>query len=279
MTTDEESKALVEKLRGNADSHGRGMPLARRITGDHLSAAADTIEALSAKVAELTIQLRVVRLDRDGAVKRMEVAEKQAQELRATGETEWIVTASTLCDRLGISRSSEAFHIVNGINDLRDRTEAAEKRLAEVEAQRAAKDEQYWLVAENEAKLQEHSDRLESALRPFAEYLDTAKFDLDNNGNPLPDEQGMGWVYLTVGDFRRAKDALSGSSDPRKDVARLEHAVEFTAKMCWRTDPPNANNRLTDSERLSAIKHHPTIKEYGKPNAALDPKEGTDAGE
>jgi len=59
---------------------------------------------------------------------------------------------------------------------------------------------------------------VEEALKPFAEYLDTAKFDLDNKGEPLPDDQGMGWVYLTVGDFRRARTALQlnhGKTDGR----------------------------------------------------------------
>lgn len=52
---------------------------------------------------------------------------------------------------------------------------------------------------------------LEKALEPFAEYLNGAAFDLDDKGNPLPDEQGMGWVYLNVGDFRRARTALKGA--------------------------------------------------------------------
>ncbi len=55
--------------------------------------------------------------------------------------------------------------------------------------------------------------RLREALEPFAKYLDTAKFDVDYNGNPLPDEQGMGWVYLTIGDFRRARTALAQGAD------------------------------------------------------------------
>lgn len=55
---------------------------------------------------------------------------------------------------------------------------------------------------------------LEEALWPFASYLDLAAFDLDNSGNPLPDDQGMGWTYLTVGDFRRARAALgNGGGD------------------------------------------------------------------
>jgi hypothetical protein len=41
---------------------------------------------------------------------------------------------------------------------------------------------------------------------------------------------------------------------------QLKMAVEFTARWAWREDPPNANRNLTDTERLSAIKYHPTIK-------------------
>jgi len=55
--------------------------------------------------------------------------------------------------------------------------------------------------------------RLREALAPFAGYLNRAAFDLDNNGNPLPDEQGMGWIYLNVGHFRAARAALN-STEP-----------------------------------------------------------------
>jgi hypothetical protein len=51
-------------------------------------------------------------------------------------------------------------------------------------------------------------DKLREALTPFAGYLDTVASDIDNKGKPLPDDQAMGWVYLTVGRFRRAREAL-----------------------------------------------------------------------
>lgn len=44
------------------------------------------------------------------------------------------------------------------------------------------------------------------ALEPFAKYMQDGG-DLDHKGNPLPDDQGVGWVYLTIGDFRRARAA------------------------------------------------------------------------
>ncbi|MEO9297608.1 hypothetical protein [Devosia alba] len=66
-----------------------------------------------------------------------------------------------------------------------DCTEAA-RRLEELEAQLKAARE---------------------ALEPFAEYMKDGG-DLDNKGNPLPDSDGVGWVYLTQGDFRRARAAM-----------------------------------------------------------------------
>lgn len=51
---------------------------------------------------------------------------------------------------------------------------------------------------------------LEEALKPFATHLVEMKFDLDSHGNELPDEQTVGWVYVTNGDFRRARTALKG---------------------------------------------------------------------
>lgn len=45
------------------------------------------------------------------------------------------------------------------------------------------------------------------ALGPFARYMAAAGFDLNHKGEPLPDENGVGWVYLTIGNFRRATEA------------------------------------------------------------------------
>lgn len=46
-------------------------------------------------------------------------------------------------------------------------------------------------------------------VRPFAEHLDKMKFDRDNHGNLLPDEQAVGWVYVTNGHFRAARSFLN----------------------------------------------------------------------
>jgi hypothetical protein len=62
------------------------------------------------------------------------------------------------------------------------------------------------LMAQLDAALAENA-RLREALKPFGEYLDKAAFDLNHKGEPLPDGDCVGWVYLTNGDFRRAREA------------------------------------------------------------------------
>lgn len=60
-------------------------------------------------------------------------------------------------------------------------------------------------------------------------------------------------------------------------VATLERALQFVALWAWREDPPNANSKLTDAERLSVIKHHPTVKSFYETGArALLSKENAD---
>ena len=53
--------------------------------------------------------------------------------------------------------------------------------------------------------------RLRAALQPFADYMhtDEGRLDLDHNGCELPDDLGVGWIYLNHGDFRRAQAALA----------------------------------------------------------------------
>lgn len=50
--------------------------------------------------------------------------------------------------------------------------------------------------------------RLRGALKPFSDYCDELNGFLDNHNQPLPDDSGPGWVYVKVGDFRRARAAL-----------------------------------------------------------------------
>lgn len=74
------------------------------------------------------------------------------------------------------------------------------------------------LKAEN-AALREKLAVAREALEPFAKHLDEMQFDRDFHGNELPDDQAAGWVYVTNGDFRRARqahtqiDALTGGDN------------------------------------------------------------------
>ena len=50
----------------------------------------------------------------------------------------------------------------------------------------------------------------------------------------------------------------------RRELLAANQVVDFVACQAWREDPPNANRKLTDAERLSAIKYYPTVKDRGK---------------
>ena len=60
--------------------------------------------------------------------------------------------------------------------------------------------------------------RLREALSPFAEYMHTpeGRMDLDNLDAEVADNLGVGWIYLTHGDFRRARAALYGPDRQRE---------------------------------------------------------------
>lgn len=82
-----------------------------------------------------------------------------------------------------------------------------DEQIEEIKAQddrSAAQRELAALKAENES--------LREALRPFSEYMKDG-MDRDFDGNPLPDDSGVGWVYLTIGDFRRAAALKENSHD------------------------------------------------------------------
>lgn len=70
--------------------------------------------------------------------------------------------------------------------------------------------EEMQLAADALTAALDENERLREALRPFAEYMQTdeGRLDRDNHGNDLPDNDGVGWVYLTHGDFRAARTAL-----------------------------------------------------------------------
>lgn len=65
------------------------------------------------------------------------------------------------------------------------------------------------MAADKIEALEAENERQREALRPFAEYASQEGFDLDFNGIPLPDEEGVGWVYLNLGHFRAARAALA----------------------------------------------------------------------
>lgn len=60
--------------------------------------------------------------------------------------------------------------------------------------------------------LEAENARMREALEPFARYASENGFGLDNNGAPLPDTDGVGWIYLTNGDFRAARRAREGGN-------------------------------------------------------------------
>lgn len=68
---------------------------------------------------------------------------------------------------------------------------------------------------------------------------------------------------------RVARAILADRAAQAERMARLEEAVNFVARWAWRTDPPHASRKLSDSDRLSCIKHHPTIKRAAKPHIEL----------
>lgn len=49
---------------------------------------------------------------------------------------------------------------------------------------------------------------LEKALEPFAKYMGEGG-DKDFLGRPVPDDDCVGWIYLTHADFRRARAVLT----------------------------------------------------------------------
>lgn len=53
---------------------------------------------------------------------------------------------------------------------------------------------------------------------------------------------------------------ITPATDLASENERLRAALEFVTLWAWREDPPNANRKLTDEERLSAIKYHPSIR-------------------
>jgi hypothetical protein len=90
--------------------------------------------------------------------------------------------------------------------------------------------------------LRKRSVQLEAALRPFANYASKGGFGLDYHGKPLPDGEGVGWVYLTYGDFRRAADPSQRGEPcyPASGECNSPFACEQAGKCLSSERPPAA---------------------------------------
>lgn len=80
-----------------------------------------------------------------------------------------------------------------------------------------------------------------------------------------------------LAEARKAEAMKREIAEKDARIAALENGLEFVALWAWREDPPNANTKLTDAERISVIKHHPTVKSVYETGArALLSKESAD---
>ncbi len=213
---------------------------------------------------------------------------------RATGEVR--KTRETL-EREASHWLQQARDNLKAGQDCLAKLEAAERKAAELEAERddlaqraAVIDEALTNAVQLRAAAEADKARLSEALRWAHDTLyeiNISNYDHDEicRLNDASVEVILGLAQI-IGEKHGKTDewwaeykkthtsdraALSGSGSGWQNP--LEHAVEFVAKMAWRTDPPNANNKLTDTERLSAIKYHPTIKGYAKPHIELAERE------
>ena len=95
-------------------------------------------------------------------------------------------------------------------------------------------------------------------------YFQSVTFDLD------------GTLLDTIASLRLELERLTIGlelSKPLYSRRQIESALDSVASYAWRTDPPNANNKLTDAERLSMIKWHPIVQKFAQPHIDLADKE------
>jgi hypothetical protein len=64
-------------------------------------------------------------------------------------------------------------------------------------------------------------------------------------------------------------EAVAALSAQALEIERLRAVIDFVARWAWRTDPPNATRKLSDADRLSIIRHHPTIRRAAQPHIDL----------
>lgn len=110
-----------------------------------------------------------------------------------------------LCNQNG-NYPWQAKAILEGLNGGRERTQFVADLVARAESAEAKL-----------SALQEEVGRLREALEPFADYASQDGFGLDYHGRELPDGDGPGWVYVTNGDFRRARSALARTAGGKDD--------------------------------------------------------------
>lgn len=92
-----------------------------------------------------------------------------------------------------------------GAKPVREYVEAAKGEILRLETELALSNPVY-----SRRQIEDRVKVLEEALKPFAEYMGD-HFDKDNHGDPIPDNERVGWIYLTHADFRRARQALAST--------------------------------------------------------------------
>lgn len=174
-------RALSEKTIQTSDTTKGLSAVLREWAGNYEEGSFDTEAGLMAEAADAL----------DTIQSRLEEAEAERDEARALV----IEANNSLYGSQGYFHSLnggpfDKYHLATGIENLKDAARRLHLTLARAEAA--------------EAKLAEAG----KALEPFAKYIEGG-MELDNKGQPLPDDQNLGWIYLTYADFRRARSIAS----------------------------------------------------------------------
>ena len=93
--------------------------------------------------------------------------------------------------------------------------EAIATALAAKDAELAAERAALRLAADRADRAEAQLAEARKALDPFAKYASENGFGLNHKSEPLPDADGVGWVYLTNGDFRAARRAREAQGGER----------------------------------------------------------------
>lgn len=158
----------------------------------------------------------------EGLVERLEQLQK---DLFFEGRHQMAVTVQNARAELSRFESDKA-RITSLESELAEMTASRDFQKKKKDEARAGRDEnaqglQHWKA--EAARLLNDNATLREALEPFAKHIDEMKFDLDFKGNKLPDDQAVGCVYVTNGDFRRARAALAGHEQAEAERACTCH--------------------------------------------------------